>query len=53
MDTHDTKLITQVQYLAPLMAYFNPHLNRESKVLTLDDGMFTIYYNNEKITSTC
>ena len=48
MDTHDTKLMTQVQYLAPLMAYFNPHLKRDSKVFTLDDGrllnMFTRYF---------
>ena len=41
MDVHDTKLMTQVQYLAPLMAYFNPHLTRKSKVSTLDDGKFT------------
>ena len=38
MDVHDTKLMTEVQYLAPLMAYFNPHLSRDSKVLTLHDG---------------
>ena len=38
MDVHDTKLMTQVQYLAPLMAYFNPHLNKTSKVFTLEDG---------------
>ena len=38
MDVHDSKLITQVQYLAPLMAYFNPHLGHDSKVYTLDDG---------------
>ena len=38
MDVHDTKLMTQVQYLAPLMAYFNPHLGDDSKVSTLDDG---------------
>lgn len=37
MDVHDTKLMTQVQYLAPLMAYFNPHLSKGSKVLTLHD----------------
>ena len=45
MDTHDTRLMTQVQYLAPLMAYFNPHLTRDSKVLTLDDGklMITVF----------
>ena len=38
MDVHDTNLITQVQYLAPLMAYFSPKLHNDSKVLTLDDG---------------
>ncbi|XP_015778705.1 PREDICTED: plexin domain-containing protein 2-like [Acropora digitifera] len=38
MDIHDTTLIKNVQYLAPLMAYFNPKLNSASKVLTLDDG---------------
>lgn len=38
MDIHDTTLIKNVQYLAPLMAYFNPKLNAASKVLTLDDG---------------
>ncbi|XP_078376908.1 plexin domain-containing protein 2-like [Oculina patagonica] len=38
MDTHLTKLMTQVQYVAPLMAYFDPHLQKSSKVLTLDDG---------------
>ena len=38
MDIHDTTLIKNVQYLAPLMAYFNPTLNAASKVLTLDDG---------------
>ncbi|XP_078376882.1 plexin domain-containing protein 2-like isoform X1 [Oculina patagonica] len=47
MDTHDTKLMTQVQYLAPLMAYFNPHLKRDSKVLTLDDGSkLTVEWRN-------
>lgn len=38
MDVHDTSLITEVQYLAPLMAYFNPSLSVNSTVLTLDDG---------------
>lgn len=38
MDVHDTSLITDVQYLAPLMAYFNSKLCKDSKVLTLDDG---------------
>ena len=38
MDVHDTSLITDVQYLAPLMAYFNPRLYVNSTVLTLDDG---------------
>ena len=38
MDVHDTSLITDVQYLAPLMAYFNPSLSLNSTVLTLDDG---------------
>ena len=38
MDVHDTSLITEVQYLAPLMAYFNPSLSANSTVLTLDDG---------------
>ena len=45
MDVHDTKLMTQVQYLAPLMAYFNPHLHSDAKVYTLDDGKlnFCVY----------
>ena len=38
MDEHDTRLMTDVQYLAPLMAYFNPKQHPDSKVLTLDDG---------------
>ena len=38
MDVHDTTLMKDVQYLAPLMAYFNPKLHAHSKVLTLDDG---------------
>ena len=38
MDVHDTTLMTDVQYLAPLMAYFSPKLHRDSQVLTLDDG---------------
>ena len=38
MDVHDTRLITDVQYLAPLMAYFSPKQHPDSKVLTLDDG---------------
>ena len=42
MDVHDTKLITDVQYLAPLMAYFNTKLHVKSKVLTLDDGKYFI-----------
>ena len=50
MDVHDTKLMTQVQYLAPLMAYFNPHLGDDSKVSTLDDGklifVWTFLNNN-------
>lgn len=38
MDVHDTTLMKDVQYVAPLMAYFNPKLHAHSKVLTLDDG---------------
>ena len=38
MDVHNTRLITDVQYLAPLMAYFNSKLGPDSKILTLDDG---------------
>ena len=38
MDVHDTLLMTDVQYLAPLMAYFNSKLGGDSQVLTLDDG---------------
>ena len=40
MDVHDTRLLMDVQYLAPLMAYFDSRLGAESKVLTLDDGEF-------------
>ena len=54
MDVHDTKLMTQVQYLAPLMAYFNPHLGDDSKVSTLDDGklifVWTFLNNNNVYT---
>ena len=39
MDVHNTKLITDVQYLAPLMAYFSSKLHVDSKVLTQDDGI--------------
>ena len=42
MDVHNTRLITVVQYLAPLMAYFNFKLTKDSKVLALDVGE----YNN-------
>ena len=53
MDVHDTKLMTQVQYLAPLMAYFNPHLGDDSKVSTLDDGklifVWTFLNNNNNV----
>lgn len=46
MDVHDTRLMTQVQYLAPLMAYFNPHLDKDSKVLTLhDESKLTVQWN--------
>jgi len=38
MDVYNTSLITDVQYLAPLMAYFSPKQHQDSKVLTLDDG---------------
>jgi len=38
MDVYKTRLITSVQYLAPLMAYFSPKQHPDSKVLTLDDG---------------
>ena len=38
MDTHDTRLMTEVQYLAPLMAYFSSQMDENSKVYTLDDG---------------
>ncbi|XP_068670739.1 plexin domain-containing protein 2-like isoform X2 [Montipora foliosa] len=38
MDVHNTLLMTDVQYLAPLMAYFNSKLGGDSQVLTLDDG---------------
>ena len=54
MDVHDTKLMTQVQYLAPLMAYFNPRLGDDSKVSTLDDGklifVWTFLNNNNVYT---
>ncbi|KAK2550302.1 Plexin domain-containing protein 1 [Acropora cervicornis] len=47
MDVHDTSLITDVQYLAPLMAYFNPSLSVNSTVLTLDDGeQLTVQWRN-------
>ncbi|XP_015767952.1 PREDICTED: plexin domain-containing protein 2-like isoform X2 [Acropora digitifera] len=47
MDVHDTSLITEVQYLAPLMAYFNPSLSVNSTVLTLDDGeQLTVQWRN-------
>ncbi|XP_068742567.1 plexin domain-containing protein 1-like [Montipora capricornis] len=38
MDVYNTQLMTEVQYLAPLMAYFNSKLGGDSQVLTLDDG---------------
>ena len=40
MDVYDTSLLTEVQYLAPLMAYFDSKPGKDSKVLTLDDGEF-------------
>ena len=38
MDFYNTSLLTDVQYLAPLMAYFSPDYHPDSKVITLDDG---------------
>ncbi|XP_067056805.1 plexin domain-containing protein 1-like isoform X3 [Acropora muricata] len=47
MDVHVTSLITDVQYLAPLMAYFNPSLSVNSTVLTLDNGeQLTVQWRN-------
>ncbi|XP_015767960.1 PREDICTED: plexin domain-containing protein 1-like isoform X2 [Acropora digitifera] len=47
MDVHKTSLVTDVQYLAPLMAYFNPSLSVNSTVLTLDDGeQLTVQWRN-------
>ncbi|CAH3188030.1 unnamed protein product, partial [Porites lobata] len=39
MDFYNTSLLTDVQYLAPLMAYFSPDHHPDSKVITLDDGL--------------
>ena len=39
MDFYNTSLLTDVQYLAPVMAYFSPDHHRDSKVITLDDGI--------------
>ena len=39
MDVYNTSLLTDVQYLAPLMAYFSPDHHPDSKVITLDDGI--------------
>ena len=39
MDFYNTSLLTDVQYLAPLMAYFSPDHHPDSKVITLDDGI--------------
>ncbi|KAM7447605.1 Plexin domain-containing protein 2 [Porites harrisoni] len=39
MDVYNTSLLTDVQYLAPLMAYFSPDYHPDSKVITLDDGL--------------
>jgi len=52
MDVHDTSLITEVQYLAPLMAYFNPSLSVNSTVLTLDDGelFYSVCLRMQKFT---
>ena len=30
--------MTEVQFIAPLMAYFNPKLNENASVLYYDDG---------------
>jgi len=47
MDGYKTKLITDVQYLAPLMAYFSPNHHPDSKVLTLDNGsQLTVQWSN-------
>ena len=52
MDVHVTSLITDVQYLAPLMAYFNPSLSVNSTVLTLDDGelVYSVCLTMKKFT---
>lgn len=50
MDVHNTRLITDVQYLAPLMAYFNSKLGPDSKILTLDDGkQLTVQWSNIRL----
>lgn len=52
MDVHDTNLITEVQYLAPLMAYFDSKLGENSKVLTLDDGTkLTVQWSNIRLNN--
>ena len=52
MDVHNTSLITEVQYLAPLMAYFNLILSVNSAVLTLDDGelVYSVCLRMQKFT---
>lgn len=50
MDTHDTTLITEVQYLAPLMAYFSSQMDENSKIYTLDDGtQLTVQWFNVSV----
>ncbi|XP_015778697.1 PREDICTED: uncharacterized protein LOC107356608 [Acropora digitifera] len=50
MDVYNTRLITDVQYLAPLMAYFNSKLGSDSKILTLDDGtQLTVQWSNIRL----
>ena len=39
MDVYNTSLITDVQYVAPLMAYFSLDHHPDSQVTSLDDGM--------------
>ena len=37
-----SRLMTQVQYIAPLMAYFNPEINETASVYYYDDGTYIV-----------
>ena len=44
MDVYNTFLITDAQYVAPLMAYFSLNHHPDSQVTSFDDGIKYLCY---------